>query len=87
MIRKTISMPDSMGAWINERINTGQYNNESEYFRDLVRTDQKKQDEIIRLRELLEVSEASGISTKTVLDIMKDVEGRLQSNEQISTDK
>ena len=87
MIRKTISMPDNMGAWINERIHDGQYNNESEYFRDLVRRDQNKQNEIIRLRESLEASEASGISTKTVLDIMTNVEGRLQNNEQISTDE
>ena len=86
MIRKTISMPDSMGAWINERIHEGQYNNESEYFRDLVRRDQIRQDEVTRIRELLETAEQSGISHKTVLDIMNDVEGRLLNDEQISTD-
>lgn len=87
MIRKTISMPDSMGAWVNERINTGQFNNESEYFRDLVRRDQAKQDEVTRLRELLETAEASGISNKTVLDIMNDVDGRSLNDEQISTNQ
>ena len=35
-------MPDEMGAWIADRIKLGQYNNESEYFRDLVRRDQEK---------------------------------------------
>ncbi len=40
MIRKTISMPDAMGDWITERVKSGQYNNESEYIRDLVRQDQ-----------------------------------------------
>ena len=87
VIRKTISMPDNMGAWISERINTGQFNNESEYFRDLIRRDQIKQNEITRLRELLETAEASGISSKSVLDIMSDIEGRLLNDTHISTDK
>lgn len=87
MIRKTISMPDNMGAWISERINVGQFNNESEYFRDLVRRDQIKQNEITRLRELLETAEASGISNKTILDIMGDIEGRLINDKQLPTDQ
>lgn len=43
MMRKTISMPDQMGEWISGRINRGQFNNESEYFRDLVRKDQEEE--------------------------------------------
>ncbi len=43
MMRKTISMPDNMGEWIAARIDRGQYNNESEYFRDLVRRDQAEE--------------------------------------------
>ena len=43
MVRKTISMPDRMSDWIAGRIERGQYNNESEYFRDLVRRDQEEE--------------------------------------------
>ncbi|MFN7055051.1 type II toxin-antitoxin system ParD family antitoxin [Hyphomonas sp.] len=43
MMRKTISMPDRMAAWIAARIEQGQFNNESEYFRDLVRRDQEEE--------------------------------------------
>lgn len=43
MVRKTIAMPDAMGAWVAGRIQRGQYNNESEYFRDLVRRDQEEE--------------------------------------------
>ena len=68
-------MPDDMGAWISNRICKGQFNNESEYFRDLVRRDQERQDEIMRIRKLLEAAEESGISQKTVLDIVRDVKG------------
>lgn len=43
MMRKTISMPDRMATWIAARIERGQFNNESEYFRDLVRRDQEEE--------------------------------------------
>lgn len=43
MMRKTISMPDKMAIWIAARIERGQFNNESEYFRDLVRRDQEEE--------------------------------------------
>lgn len=43
MTRKTISMPDKMSDWISGRIERGQFNNESEYFRDLVRRDQEEE--------------------------------------------
>lgn len=42
-MRKTILMPDRMADWIVARIKPGQFNNESEYFRDLVRRDQEEE--------------------------------------------
>jgi antitoxin ParD1/3/4 len=43
MVRKTISMPDIMADWIAARIERGQFDNESEYFRDLVRRNQEEE--------------------------------------------
>ena len=54
MIRKTIAMPDAMGDWIANRIANGQFNNESEYFRDLIRKDQIEQEHAAYLRARLE---------------------------------
>jgi len=54
MMRKTISMPDSMASWIAARIERGQYNNESEYFRDLVRRDQEEEERKAYLLSRLE---------------------------------
>ena len=54
MIRKTIAMPDAMGDWIAKRIANGQFNNESEYFRDLIRKDQTEQEHAAYLRARLE---------------------------------
>ena len=86
MIRKTISMPDEMGAWIEGRIRSGAYNNDSEYFRDLVRHDQEQQEAIIQLRRILDDAEASGVSPLQVPDIMANVEKRLRQNGKLSTD-
>lgn len=85
LIRKTISMPDEMNDWIDSRIQSGQYNNDSEYFRDLVRRDQERQDAIIQLRKLLEEGEQSGISDKTVADIMKEADERLREDGKLPT--
>ena len=78
MIRKTIAIPDDMGTWVYERIRSGQYNNESEYFRDLVRRDQERQEALLQIRQMLDEGEASGISPRTVPDIMNSVEERLR---------
>ena len=76
MIRKTISMPDEMGSWIQDRIKRGQFNNESEYFRDLVRRDQEKRQAMDQLRTMLDKAEASGISDRTARAIWDEVEQR-----------
>jgi antitoxin ParD1/3/4 len=47
-----ISLPDQMKQYIEARIGEGGYNTTSEYFRDLVREDQKRQAEK-RLETLL----------------------------------
>lgn len=76
MIRKTISMPDEMGAWIEDRITLGQFNNESEYFRDLVRRDQEQRRAMDQLRKMLDEAEASGITDRTTQEIWDEVEKR-----------
>ena len=86
MIRKTISMPDEMGTWIEGRIESGQYNSDSEYFRDLVRRDQERQKAQEELGRLLDEGEASGISDKNVHDIMRDVEERLRKDGRLPAD-
>ena len=83
MTRKTISMPDEMGEWVENRIRSGQYNNDSEYFHELVRRDQQRQEALGQLRRMLDEAEAGGVSTRQVPDIMRDVEERLRNNGQL----
>ena len=72
MSRLTISMPDQMNEWVEAQVSAGRYGNVSEYFRDLVRRDQERRDIAIgELRAMLERAEASGISERSVNDVLQ----------------
>ncbi len=53
-----ISLPDPMKQYIEERISEGGYSTTSEYFRDLVREDQKR-----RAQEKLEALLLAGLDS------------------------
>ena len=61
MARLTISMPDDMSEFINSQIETGKYDNVSEYMRDLIRHEQTRRKAAFkRVRTRLERSANSG---------------------------
>ena len=80
MAKMTISMPDTMSDYISARVETGQYGNVSEYFRDLVRREQQRQSAAEELRRLLKEAEASGISNRKIPEIMRKVEADLRAD-------
>lgn len=72
MSRLTISVPDQMNEWVEAQISAGRYGNVSEYFRDLVRRDQERKESAINeLRTMLDRAEASGISDKTLPQVLE----------------
>lgn len=76
MIRKTISLPDEMGEYIAGRLRAGQYGNDSEYFRDLVRRDRERQEAIVAVQQMIDDSLASGVSARTFDEIADDARAR-----------
>ncbi len=71
MSRLIISMPDQMNEWVEAQINAGSYGNVSEYFRALVRRDQERREAAIgELRPMLDRAEASGISERSVGEVL-----------------
>lgn len=70
-IRKTITLTDQQDKWIKSQISNGDYTNESEYFRDLIRRDQNK---FRVLQTAVEKGMASGISNRTVDEIWAEAE-------------
>jgi antitoxin ParD1/3/4 len=73
MTRLTISMPDQLNAYVEGQIAQGRYGNVSEYFRDLIRRDQERRSEAMaQLRTMIEKAEASGVSERTVEEIVEE---------------
>jgi len=58
--RKTITITDNQDKWIKSQINAGEFTNDSEYIRDLIRRDQTSQADIEVIRAALIEGEESG---------------------------
>ncbi len=56
----SFALPEALRSYIDQRVQSGQYGNTSEYLRDLIRRDQEEQARK-RLRELIEEGLNSGL--------------------------
>jgi antitoxin ParD1/3/4 len=79
-IRKTITLTEQQDEWVKARIATGDFTNDSEYFRDLIRRDQARSEELEVLRRALAEGERSGISTRSPDDILNAARERLRAD-------
>lgn len=78
-VRKTITLTDKQDLWVKARIASGDYTNDSEYFRALVRRDQEWDSKLEALRDAVRDGLNSGISDRTVGDIWAEAEARYKS--------
>lgn len=69
MLRKTITITNQQDQWVKSVIQSGDYGNDSEYFRDLIRRDQERRLAEGKLRQMLKQADASGISDRTPQEI------------------
>ncbi len=60
MHRKTITLTEQQDCWVKSQIESGQFGNDSEYIRYLIRRDQQAQERIAVLRQALAEGESSG---------------------------
>ncbi len=65
MLRKTITITTQQDQWVKSVIQSGDYGNDSEYFRDLIRRDQERRLAEGKLRQMLEQAEESGTTDRT----------------------
>jgi len=71
-----VSLPDPMKAWVEAQVETGHFSNASDYVRDLIRRDQQDQAQRDALVRALVAGETSGISTRDIAGIWRDVKAR-----------
>lgn len=72
MATMNVSLPDPMKEWVEAQTATGRYSNASDYVRDLIRRDQERKEKLDALRKYLEEAEASGISSRSIGDIIAE---------------
>lgn len=75
-IRKTITLTDKQDQWIKAQIAAGEFTNDSEYIRDLVRRDQEQNAQYMALKQVIQEGLDSGVSNKTVGEIWEEAEQR-----------
>lgn len=59
-VRKTITVTDQQGHWINAQVQAGRFTNDSELIRDLIRHEQERAVDVEALRQALVAGERSG---------------------------
>lgn len=78
MRRKTITISEEQENWVKSMVESGDYGNDSEYFRDLIRRDQQRRSAEAELRKMLDEAETSGVSARTADQIVGAVRDRLR---------
>jgi antitoxin ParD1/3/4 len=76
MATMNVSLPDPMKSWVDTRTTTGRYGNASDYIRDLIRRDQERQEQIAQFQALIDEGLASGISPRTLAEVLQEVRAR-----------
>jgi len=79
MAKISISMTDNMEASVLERVRDGDFNNVSEYFRDLVRRDLEYREKYTALKQAIQAGIDSGVSDKTIDDAWAEARARFKA--------
>ena len=79
-VRKTVTFTEQQDKWIKAQIEAGEFTNDSEYLRNLVRQDQANNTKFLSLKSKLMEGLESGVGTKSLPEIMKEVEIRLRED-------
>lgn len=76
--RKTITFTEQQDQWIKAQIERGSFMNDREYIRNLIRRNQDSA-KFQALKEAVQEGLDSGVSDRTVPQIMEGVETRLRA--------
>ena len=77
--RKTITLSEQQDAWVKARIDSGDYTNDSEYFRDMIRRDQQESREMLALKKAIQEGLDGGMSKRSVREIWQEAERRYKA--------
>ena len=75
MATMNVSLPDAMKDWVEVQTRSGRYGNASDYVRDLIRRDQERSGKIAHMQALVTEALESGVSGKSMDEILKEARG------------
>lgn len=81
MATMNVSLPAPLKEWVEGQAKGGKYSNASDYVRDLIRRDQERQDGLTRLQRLVDEGVASGVSTRTMEELLIEARARAKSGD------
>ncbi|UTW48358.1 type II toxin-antitoxin system ParD family antitoxin [Bacterioplanoides sp. SCSIO 12839] len=70
-IRKTITLTNQQSDWIKSRIHAGDFTNDSEYIRDLIRRDQQRASQVAAIQAAIDEGQNSGSATPLDMEEIK----------------
>jgi len=73
-VRKSITFTEQQDGWIKLRVQNGDFTNDSEYIRDLVRKDQQQNLKLVELKNAIDEGLQSGKSPLKIKDIIEQVD-------------
>lgn len=85
--RKTITLSQQQDAWVKGRIRCGDYTNDSEYIRDLIRRDQEQTAQQQALRQAIQQGLDRGVSRRTMNGIWVAAKARASKRIRVSARK
>jgi antitoxin ParD1/3/4 len=77
MARQSISFTEPNDKWLKNQIDNKEYSSKSELVNDLIRQARNQQSEVDWIRMKIEKAEASGFTTDSKSDILKQSKSRL----------
>ena len=80
IVRRTITLTDQQDQWVRAKTAAGDFTDDSEYIRDLIRRDQEQDVRVLALKVAIQEGLDSGVSGKVVPRIMEEVEARLRDD-------
>lgn len=80
IVRKTLSFTKKQDQWIKSQIENGDFTNESEYIRHLIRQDQVRVNKFLELKDPIQKGIESGESQSSVKDIIEKVKSKISSD-------
>ena len=79
-VQKTVVLTAQQERWIKTRIAAGAFTSDGDYIRELIRRDQEENGKLQALKSEIQEGLDSGVSDKTVPQVMEEVEARLRVN-------